>query len=305
MPAEGVKWIPHSQLLSYEEILRTVEAAAELGLNKVRITGGEPTVRAGIVGFVRMLAGIPGVDDISMTTNGITLPRLADHLKEAGLKRVNISLDTLKPDRFETITRVGKLEDVMAGIQAALDAGLTPVKTNTVVMQDLNDDEIADLARLSLDRELHVRFIELMPFTDFHCSQGQGEVQPTFTPSDQVKAAVEKALGKLEVAKSPLGNGPARYYRAPGAKGTIGFISPMSEGHFCTSCNRLRLTSEGKLRPCLLNDMETDLKPALESGASREELKELIYKVVCDKPPHHLLCDGQGPRARGMVQIGG
>ena len=305
MPAEGVKWIPHSQVLSYEDILRVVTAAAALGVTKVRITGGEPTVRAGIVDFVGMLAQVPGLDDISMTTNGITLPGLAGQLREAGLKRVNISLDTLKPDRFNAITRVGRLDDVMSGIQAAQDAGLTPVKINTVVMQGLNDDEIADLARLSLERDLHVRFIELMPFNDFHCSLGQGEVQPTFVPSEQVMEEVEEVLGKLEVAKPPLGNGPARYYRLPGAKGTVGFISPLSEGHFCTSCNRVRLTSEGKLRPCLLNDMETDLMPALQSGASREELKALIMKVVCDKPPHHLLCEGQGPHTRKMVQIGG
>jgi len=305
MPAEGVRWIPHSEILSYEDILRVVEAAAELGVSKVRVTGGEPTVRAGIADFVRMLAQVPGLDDISMTTNGIALPRLAGPLKEAGLKRVNISLDTLKADRFKAITRVGKLGDALAGIRAAQEAGLSPVKVNVVAMQGVNDDEIADLARLTLERELHVRFIELMPFTDFHCSLGQGEVRPAFLPTKRVMEEVEKALGKLEVAKPPLGNGPARYYRVHGARGTVGFISPFSQEHFCAGCNRLRLTSDGKLRPCLLNYQEADLRPALRRGASREELQRFVLEVVRSKPERHPPTPGQGPHSRKMIQIGG
>ena len=305
MPEEGVQWVPHSEVLSYEHMLRVVEAAADLGITKVRVTGGEPTVRAGVVDFIKMLSQVTPLDDISMTSNGIMLPRLAGPLKEAGLKRVNISLDTLRPDRFRTITRVGKLDDVMAGIRAAWDAGLSPIKLNTVVMQGFNEDEIADIARLSVDEDLHVRFIELMPFTDTHCSLGQGKAAPAFMPYQQVMEEVERRLGKLEAAKPPVGNGPARYYRLPGARGTIGFISPVSEDHFCTHCNRLRLTAEGKLRPSLLKDSDVDLKPALLAGASRQELSAVIGDVIRAKPQNHLLRQGQSPNGRKMVQIGG
>jgi len=222
-----------------------------------------------------------------------------------GLKRVNISLDTLKPERFKAITRVGSLDGVFQGIEAAQKAGLAPIKINAVVMQGVNDDEVADLARLSVERDLHVRFIELMPFTDVHCSLGQGEVKATFVPYRRVMEEVEKSLGKLEVAKPPLGNGPARYYRLPGAPGTVGFISPWSQEHFCMGCNRLRLTSQGKLRPCLLTDLETDLRSALRVGASRQELKELILHTVQIKPEGHSLARGRRPRKRTMTQIGG
>jgi cyclic pyranopterin phosphate synthase len=305
MPPEGVKWVPHESVLAYEELIRLVEAAAELGISKVRITGGEPTVRAGIVDFVRLLALVPGLDDISMTTNGIALPGLASDLKRAGLKRVNISLDTLKPERFKSITRIGKLDDVLAGIQSAQEARLVPLKLNAVVIQGFNDDEMVDLARLSIDQELHIRFIELMPFADFHCSLGASDLKLSFLPYTQVMAVVEGALGKLEPVKSPLGNGPARYYRLPGAMGTVGFISPLSEGHFCTGCNRLRLTSEGRLRPCLLNDMEADIRPLLKRGASKDELKAFIEGVIKDKPQNHKLARGLRPQARKMIQIGG
>jgi cyclic pyranopterin phosphate synthase len=241
-----------------------------------------------------MLASLPGISDLSMTTNGLSLKALARELKEAGLKRVNISLDTLRPERFRAITRNGSLRAVLDGIEAALEAGLEPVKLNVVAIKGVNDDELPDLARMSLERNLHIRFIELMPFVDL-----------PYIPSGRVKGLIERALGRLEPAEPPPGSGPARYYRLPGARGTIGFISPLSGEHFCDACNRLRLTAEGRLRPCLLTDIERDIRPALRAGASKEELKRLIRDTVGIKPERHPLGRGVAPGGRRMVEIGG
>jgi cyclic pyranopterin phosphate synthase len=299
MPPGGIPWRPHEEILRYEEIETVVRAAAELGISKVRLTGGEPLVRLGIVNLVAMLARIPGMDDLAMTTNGTLLTRYADELKAAGLQRVNVSLDTLRPERFRTITRLGDLSDTLEGIAAAKEAGLVPVKVNTVVIRGLNDDEVVDFARLTRAPDWHVRFIEVMPLGDKADWADNG-----YVPMGEVRARIERELGKLVPAKLVTGGGPARYYRLPGAQGTIGFITPISE-HFCYQCNRLRLTADGKLRPCLLSDYEIDLRTPLRQGASAEEIKALIIEGIRNKPERHHLSEQVIPQGRAMSEIGG
>ncbi len=296
--------MPHSEILSYEEIFTIVQAAAELGINKVRLTGGEPLSRKDLTRLVRMLAQIDDIDDLSLTTNGVLLSRYATELNEAGLRRVNVSLDTLRSDRFQSITRYTKLDDVLNGIRAAQGAGLLPVKINMVVMRGVNDDEVIDFARLTLVEELHVRFIELMPFGQECGSSSKGEITGGgFVPVKEIWDTLAPR-GPLEPCLPSVGNGPAKYFQLPGAKGTIGFISPISE-HICFGCNRLRLTADGHLRPCLLSDYEIDLKRPLRAGASLEELKQLIREAVAAKPERHHLADGIAPEERHMAQIGG
>ncbi len=298
MPLEGVPQMSHSELLSYEEIQTVVRAAAELGINRIRLTGGEPLVRAELPELVRMLSRIEGIEELSLTTNGVFLKKYALELKQAGLSRVNVSLDTLKADKFRYITRLGELQGVLEGIEAAKKAGFEPVKTNTVVMRGINDDEILDFAKMTYEDGWHVRFIELMPF--------KGVVE--FVPSIELRQHIS-LLGKLEPCASITGNGPAMYYRLPGARGTIGFISPLTETSFCSRCNRMRLSSDGKLRPCLLREDEIDLKLPLRSdeiGAPMKELKRLILKAVASKPEHHHLNEGVARLVnRKMSQIGG
>ena len=295
MPPEGVPQMPHGEILSYEEIRIIVQAAAELGINKIRLTGGEPLVRTDLPKLIKMLSRIGGIQELSLTTNGTLLKNYALELRQAGLSRINLSLDTLKPDRFRYITRLGRLKDVLEGISAAKKAGFDPVKINAVVMQGINDDEILDFARMTCEEGCHVRFIELMPF------KGMAE----FVPSVEVRQRIS-LLGKLEPCPSITGNGPARYYRLAGAKGTIGFISPLTELPFCSRCNRIRLTPDGRLRPCLLGEDEIDLKMPLRNNASTEELRRLILKAVASKPEHHHLEGGNGrPVKRKMSQIGG
>ncbi|MCJ7576336.1 MAG: GTP 3',8-cyclase MoaA [Dehalococcoidia bacterium] len=295
MPPEGVPQMPHGEILSYEEIRIIVQAAAELGINKIRLTGGEPLVRADLPKLIKMLSRIGGIQELSLTTNGTLLKNYALELRQAGLSRINLSLDTLKPDRFRYITRLGRLKDVLEGISAAKKAGFDPIKINAVVMQGINDDEILDFARMTCEEGCHVRFIELMPF------KGMAE----FVPSVEVRQRIS-LLGKLEPCPSITGNGPARYYRLAGAKGTIGFISPLTELPFCSRCNRIRLTPDGRLRPCLLGEDEIDLKMPLRNNASTEELRRLILKAVASKPEHHHLEGGNArPVKRKMSQIGG
>jgi len=295
MPPEGVPQMPHSEILSYEEVQTVVRAATELGINRIRLTGGEPLVRAELPKLIKMLSQIEGIQELSLTTNGTFLKKYALELKQAGLSRVNVSLDTFKADKFQYITRLGKLKDVLEGIEAANEAGFHPVKINTVVMRGINDDEILDFARMTYEEGCHVRFIELMPF------KGVAE----FVSSAELRQHIS-LLGKLEPCASITGNGPAIYYRLSGAKGTIGFISPLSELSFCSRCNRMRLTPDGRLRPCLLGEDEIDLKMPLRNNASMEELKRLILKAVSSKPEHHHL-EGGNVRLvkRKMSQIGG
>ena len=300
MPPEGVPWRPHDEILSYEEIETIVRAAAELGISKVRLTGGEPLVRLGVVDLVRNLARIPGIDDLSMTTNGTLLSRHAADLAEAGLHRVNVSLDTLQPERFQRLTRLGQLENVLVGMEAAQVAGLEPTKINTVVIRGMNDDEVVDLARKTVEAEWNLRFIELMPVG----SGIAGVWRERVVTAQEIQQRVEAALGKLEPAKVSAGNGPARYYRLPGASGTLGFITPISE-HFCYQCNRLRLTADGQMRPCLLSDQEIDLRTPLRQGADAAEIKELILKAIETKPIQHHLDEWERPENRVMSEIGG
>jgi cyclic pyranopterin phosphate synthase len=297
MPEAGVALMSHGDILTYEEIYSVAKVAAGMGINKIRLTGGEPLVRLGLADLVKMLASIETIDDISLTTNGILLARNAAALKSAGLRRVNISLDTLKPERFRQITRCGELEDTLEGIKAARDAGLEPVKINMVVMAGINDDELIDFARKTVNEGWHVRFIEHMPVN------GEDPISPRLFSVSEMRKRIE-TLGALEPWKVDVGNGPAKYFRLPGATGTIGFITPITE-HFCYQCNRLRLTADGKLRPCLLSEEEIDLREPLRSGASAEELKRLIERAIAQKPQRHHLAEGKKRNGRPFSQVGG
>jgi cyclic pyranopterin phosphate synthase len=302
MPQEGVPWRPPDQILRFEEIETVVRAAAALGISKIRLTGGEPLVRLGIVELVRMLASVPGIDDLTMTTNGILLSRHAQALADAGLHRVNVSLDTLRADRFQRITRWGQIEDVLAGIEAAHQAALEPVKVNTVIIHGMNDDELIDFAQKTLQEGWNVRFIEWMPVgQELLLKYSWGESVVT---AHEMQRQIEAALGELVPAKTSVGNGPARYYRLPGAEGTIGFITPVSD-HFCYHCNRLRVTADGHLRPCLLSDSEIDLRTPLRNGAGVSEIKALILQGIESKPLQHHLAEHERPQKRVMSQIGG
>ena len=299
MPPEGVAHIPHERILRYEEIVRVAEAAVDLGMSKVRITGGEPLVRTDLPVLVRMLARLPGMEDLSMTTNGLLLARYAEALREAGLHRVNVSLDTLDPAKYRRITRLGDLEQVLAGIQAARQVGLAPVKVNAVILRGVNDDELVSFAERTLRDEWNVRFIEVMPF------EGDApDWERTYMPAAEMKARIEAALGPLVPEQDIRGSGPARYYRLPGARGTLGFISPVSE-HFCAQCNRMRLTADGHLRPCLLSDLELDLRTPLRQGATRAQLRALLLEAIRCKPKEHGLAVTRTPQHRPMSQIGG
>ncbi len=308
LPAQGVSLLPQREVLSYEEIVTVARLAAELGIKKLRLTGGEPLVRARLPGLVAMLAEIDGIDDISLTTNGVLLKQFACELKKAGLSRVNVSLDSLDREKFQRITRCDRLSDVLEGIEEAKACGLNPVKINMVVMDGINDDELLDFARLTVTDGWHVRFIELMPFASDnpphgHSAGGGMGLSPRFMSAEVIKERII-GLGKLEPCLPPTGDGPARYFRLPGASGTIGFITPISQ-HFCFNCNRLRLTAEGKLRPCLLSDWEIDLRGPLRSGASPAKLKRIIKQAILNKPESHRLCRGLAASKRLMSQVGG
>ena len=298
MPPDGIELIPHDDILAYEEIYTIARAAAELGIKKVRITGGEPLVRFGLPELIRLLAQIKDIDDISLTTNGILLDRYASELKKAGLQRVNVSLDTLKQDKFERIScSKNKLSDVLKGIETAKKAGLNPVKINMVAIPGINEDEILDFASRTIDEGWHVRFIESMPFTRQELDGS------SFISAGEFKKHIRQ-LGTLKPCLPSVGNGPAKYYRFPNAKGSIGFITPVSE-HFCSQCNRLRLTADGKLRLCLLSECEIDLKQPLRSGVSFAGLKQVIEEAVSQKPLRHHMVEGCIPKNRPFSQVGG
>lgn len=306
MPEEGVVNLPHEQILRIEEIAHLVRIAADLGIKSVRLTGGEPLVRKGVVDLVRDVANTPGIENVSLTTNGVLLPKMASDLKRAGLSRVNISLDTLDEDQFAYITRRGHLHETLDGIAAALEAGFDPVKINAVTVRSLNQDYLA-FARLSMDRPLHVRFIEYMPVGDSAgvagCGWGPDDVVPNEEVLETINAqAREAGLPELVPAggDSPLGWGPARYWEFPGAKGTVGFISAMSN-HFCSQCNRVRLTADGKLRPCLFSDVELDVRDALRRGDD-EGVRAAFAEALRIKPDEH---HNKVGTERNMSQIGG
>jgi cyclic pyranopterin phosphate synthase len=289
--------LSHEDVLRYEEIERVVRAAANLGVKSIRLTGGEPLVRPHVSSLVKMLGQIPGIEDISMTTNATQLTKYARELKDAGLRRVNISLDTFKPERFAAICGAGKLEQVLEGIHTAQQAGLNPVKINTVVLRGVNDDEIVDFARKSVSDGWHVRYIEEMPLVG-------DENGHKMVSIEEIRSIIEQELGGLEACWPSEGHGPAKYYRIPGSSGSIGFIGPVTDC-FCELCNRFRLTADGKLRPCLLRDDEVDLKEPLRRGASLEELQELMLKAAAIKKEKHNLSEKVGVFERQMWQIGG
>jgi len=292
MPPDGVPLVSHQDILSFEEILLVVRAAVEIGMDKVRITGGEPLVRAGIVELVRMISSVDGIRDISMTTNGILLDKYARKLAEAGLQRINVSLDTMRPDRFRQITRIGELADTLRGLESAREAGLTPIKINVVPLQGINDDEIRDFALMTLEKGWHVRFIELMPFNG----------ATGLVPSDLLRREIE-ILGTLEPHYGMTGNGAARYFRLPGASGTVGFITAVSEP-FCSRCNRLRLSAAGILLPCLFSTDGIDVRTPLRKGATLSDVKRLLTDAIAAKPYMHRLADGCAIKSR-MSGIGG
>ncbi len=294
MPASGVEWRPHADILRYEEIVRIVRAATAIGIRKIRLTGGEPLVREGIVDLVQEISRIPGIDELVMTTNGALLPLYADRLAAAGLDRVNISLDTLRPERFQWITRIGRLEDTLAGLYAAREAGLSPIKLNAVVMRGINDDEVVDLARKTREG-FGVRFIEPMPV-----GKPDTNLKGRFVSGEEIRARIERELGPLIPVRD---EGPARVYRISGAPGEIGFITALS-APFCDRCNRMRVTADGKLRPCLLSPVEIDLKGALRAGAGDEEILALLKEGMRRKPYAHGLAH-EFPHDRTMSEIGG
>ena len=269
-------------------------------MKRIRLTGGEPLVRPDIVEIVARLASIPGIEEVSLTTNAMLLEKLAQPLADAGLKRVNISLDTLDADKFKRITRGGDIDRLWRGIAAAEDAGLSPIKLNTVVVNGLNADELSALARLTVENPWHVRFIELMPVGN---AQNWGEGFPSLVDRYISVQEMQTQLSTfgLQPVTAPIGNGPARTFRIPGALGTVGFISPLGE-HFCQNCNRLRLTADGFLRPCLLLDGEVNVREALRAD---EPLLPLIQKAVDAKPKGHELLSQHYPESRRMAQIGG
>ncbi len=273
--------LAHDELLTYEELLRVVRVAVEMGISKLRLTGGEPLVRRDIMRFIRRLADIDRLDDIRITTNGVLLERFAKGLVEAGVTKVNISLDSLRPERFARITGVDCFDRVWQGIEAALAAGFSPVKLNMVVMRGINDDELEDFAELSRSTPLQVRFIEFMPI-----GSSSSWSRDTYMATDEIMARVSGA-GELIPLQRGRADGPARVFRLAGdAAGSLGFISPISH-HFCDRCNRLRLTSEGMLRSCLLHDEETDLRSVLRSGGSDEMIRETLLTAIRNKPRGH------------------
>lgn len=299
MPEAGLPWIPKDGILTYEEIVRIVEAAASAGVRSVRLTGGEPLIRRDIAELVRALAAVPGVEDIALSTNGLLLGEMAVELAEAGLRRANVSLDTLRANRFVAIARRPGLERVLAGIDAALAAGLAPLKLNCVVMRGLNDDEVGAFAALTRERAIHVRFIELMPV-----AENVGLQRDAYVSAAEILERVA-ALGELRPSPGPGGNGPARYYTYPGAAGSVGVISPLSHD-YCESCNRVRLAADGRLRLCLFGDHALDLRAPVRAGASRDELAELFTGAMLIKPErHHLHLGETASRMRAFSEIGG
>lgn len=350
MPEEGAPVAPRDEILTYEELERLIRIAVELGMTKIRLTGGEPLVRKDILTLVQKIGAIPGLQDLSITTNGYLLSRYAADFAKAGVNRVNISLDTLRPDRFTRIARRGSLDEVLAGVHAAQEAGMTPLKINCVAMRGWNDDEVVEFAKWTLEQPFDVRFIELMPInwskgddsmnsyyalaapqgyqpdqkiqlyadasaksfrTAFHTKDadlqtGQldaRELRRAFISAQEIRERIEAVLGRMDPAEV-ITNGPANSFRLPGALGTTGFISQITND-MCVRCNRLRLTADGYLRPCLMADGEVDLRSLLRSGASDDAIAERFRVTVRHKPKEHRLEDGQAPVGRNMSQLGG
>jgi GTP 3',8-cyclase len=299
MPLHGLPWLKRTDLLTYEEIAAVVGVMAPMGLRRLRITGGEPLVRRDVTTLIGMLAAIPGIDDIALSSNAVLLADMAEELRDVGVGRVNISLDSLKPDRVDAIARrPGSYQRIMAGLAAAERVGLTPIKINVVVMRGRNDDELEDFARITRDRPWHVRFIEVMPV-----GENLGISAEEYVPAPEMLRRV-RSMGSLEPVDGPMGNGPATYFRFPDAPGTVGVITPMSH-NYCDTCNRMRLTADGQLRPCLFGDLHTNLRDPLRAG---EPLEPLIEQTLRIKPERHHLVQGSTAGSGGLLalsQIGG
>ena len=300
MPEEGVPKLAHEDILSYEELLRLARLSVALGIEKIRLTGGEPLTRRGVIPFMAELARIPGVKDISLTTNGILLAEQARSIWEAGIRRINVSLDSLDPRRYALITRHDAFERVWEGIQTAEAIGFQPIKINVVALKGINEEEIAAFGRLSLEKPYHIRFIEFMPVgPSVGCSADR------FLPADRILERL-RSLGPLTSINGRRLDGPARRWAYAGARGEVGVISPVSQ-HFCPNCNRLRLTSDGKLRTCIFSDQETDLRRPLREGAADDQLEMIIREAIAHKPREHPLNASTAPQRcqRQMSKIGG
>lgn len=299
MPEEGLAWLRRDQILSYEEIVAIVEAAATVGVRAIRLTGGEPLLRRDLARLVAAIAQIDGIEDIALSTNALLLEEQLAGLVAAGLRRVNVSLDTLRPDRFEAIARRPGLDRVLRGIDAAVAAGLRPVKINCVVMRGGNDDEIADFAALTRDRAVFVRFIEVMPV-----HENLQLSRDAYVSSDEILERVS-SIGEIQPVGGPGGNGPARYFAFPGAPGAVGVISPLSHD-YCERCNRVRLSADGRLRLCLFGDYAVDLRGPLRAGADREAIAGLLTSAMLIKPErHHLRLGETASQMRAFSEIGG
>ncbi|CAN5760986.1 GTP 3',8-cyclase MoaA [soil metagenome] len=299
MPEEGLPWLGRSEILTYEEITRIVEVMAGMGLRRVRLTGGEPLVRKDLPRLVAMLRAVPGIDDISLSTNAVLLADTAAALRAAGVDRVNVSLDSLRPERVDAISRrAGSHTAIFEGLAAAEAAGFSPIKVNAVIMRGRNDDEIEDFARITIDRPWHVRFIEVMPV-----GENLGVSANEFVSSIEMLQRV-RSIGQLRPVPGPVGNGPATYFQFDGAAGTVGVITPMSH-NYCERCNRMRLTANGRLRPCLFGHIETDLRTPLRAG---EPLEPHILRTLEIKPEKHHLVQGSASGSGGLLalsQVGG
>ena len=297
MPAEGLTMAGHDDVLSYEELLRIARAAVAIGVEKIRVTGGEPLVRRGIVDFLRQLAAMPGLQRLVLTTNGMLLSEMAVPLRDAGVESLNISLDSLQPETFAAITRGGDLRRVLAGIAAAESAGFRFIKINVVVMRGVNDEELEAFAALTLDRPVRVRFIEYMP------TLAEPGWKATVMPGAEILARLSRRFALTDVASENLA-GPARYQRIAGAAGLVGVITPVS-CHFCGDCNRIRVTSRGHAKSCLFHRGIIDLRPLL-SAADDALLRKALCRVVVEKPDRHRLADHNGFQDRiAMAQVGG
>lgn len=294
MPEEGLPWMRREQLLTYEEITEVVRVMAGMGLRRVRITGGEPLVRRDLPELVRLLNEVPGIDDLSLSTNAVLLADQAEALREAGIDRVNVSLDSLREDRVDSIARrPGSYGKIMKGFEAAEAVGFDPIKVNVVLIRGVNDDEIEDFAEITRTRPWHVRFIELMP-TGSNLDMSAGQFFPCHEALQRLRV-----LDDLQPAEGPWGNGPADYYRFPGAVGTVGVITPMSH-NYCDRCNRMRLTADGHLRPCLFGDLQTNLRDPLRAGA---DIVPLVEETLRIKPERHYLIQGSDSGSGGLVAL--